>query len=181
MLCRKFYRIPNQCYDKMCKCHVSPFHFFLITEYRHTAFLNPVTGYIYIHACSQSLSTWGATFKSRLVHSSLLLLLFHAHNLFLFPRLEVTSKKTFLHRVFPLINRFNSSFSTLLWDNFRVQATSKSVFMRDDAFPGEIQRRQQYPAWEKSACIFTDRISYMDFAWKNWINMHECFKRIFLA
>lgn len=47
MLCRKFYRIPNQCYDKMCKCHVSPFHFFLITEYRHTAFLNPVTGYIY--------------------------------------------------------------------------------------------------------------------------------------
>lgn len=57
MLCRKFYRIPNQCYDKMCKCHVSPFHFFLITEYRHTAFLNPVTGYIYIHACSQSLST----------------------------------------------------------------------------------------------------------------------------
>lgn len=73
-------------------------------------------------------------------HSSLLLLLFHAHNLFLFPRLEVTSKKTFLHRVFSLINRFNSSFSTLLWDNFRVQATSKSVFMRDDAFPGEIQR-----------------------------------------
>lgn len=49
MLCRKFYRIPNQCYDKMCKCHVSPFHFFLITEYRHTAFLNPVTGYIYIY------------------------------------------------------------------------------------------------------------------------------------
>lgn len=68
--CRKFYRIPDWRYDKMCKCHVSPFHFL---PDRHTAFLDPVTRYT--HGCfaiDPSPSTWSTTFqvKSRVINQT---------------------------------------------------------------------------------------------------------------